>query len=51
MRKLWQTFIDWLFALQPVNPPVVNDTKDRSLAGKARVKARKAAANRLRNSL
>lgn len=43
-------FLDWL--LRPTPPPSsVNRTKDRSLAGKVRVKARRMAAEQIRRHL
>lgn len=44
-------FLAWLLHVEPTHQPIVNHTKDRSLSGKARVKARRAAAEQLRRRL
>lgn len=47
IKKFWA----WLLHVEPTHQPVINHTKDRTLSGKARIKARRAAAEQLRQRL
>jgi len=51
MLSYFKKFWAWLLHVEPTHQPIVNHTKDRTLSGKARVKARRAAAKEMKRWL